>query len=162
MDLKMSDLDGLEATRRLQADPATAAIPVIAVTASAFGDRRQAARDAGCVDYLAKPVRAEMLFAALQASLASDSSADPTWMSRPARSIGWRPGGGRTLRPASSGGRHRRRDRARRAGARARGADALEAALGRRIARLVANFDFEGLRDLAASLGEGASHRAGD
>ena len=35
-------------------DPATAAIPVIAVTASAFGDIRQAARDAGCVDYLSK------------------------------------------------------------------------------------------------------------
>ena len=42
------------------------------------------------------------------------------------------------------------------------GADQLEAALGRRIARLVSIFDFEGLRYLTASLGEGASHRPGD
>ena len=69
MDIRMSDLDGLEATRRLQRDPATAQIPVIAVTATAFGDTRQAALDAGCVDYLPKPIRAESLFAALQSHL---------------------------------------------------------------------------------------------
>jgi CheY-like chemotaxis protein len=62
----MDDLDGLEATRRLARDPVTAAIPVIAVTASAFGNVRQAAREAGCVDYLAKPVRAPLLFGMLQ------------------------------------------------------------------------------------------------
>ena len=65
MDLKMPDLDGLEATRRLREDPHTAHIPVIAVTASAFGDTRKAARDAGCTDYLPKPVRAEVLYAML-------------------------------------------------------------------------------------------------
>ena len=69
MDLRMADLDGFEATRRLQADPRTAHIPVIAVTASAFGDTRKAALDAGCVDYLPKPVRAEALFAALHKHL---------------------------------------------------------------------------------------------
>jgi DNA-binding response OmpR family regulator len=69
MDLKMSDLDGVEATRRLGRDPATARIPVVAVTASAFGTTRQTARDAGCVDYLSKPVRAESLFAMLQTHL---------------------------------------------------------------------------------------------
>ncbi len=69
MDLKMNDLDGLEATRRLAQDPATATIPVIAVTASAFGDIRQTARDAGCVDYLSKPIRAQSLFAMLQTHL---------------------------------------------------------------------------------------------
>jgi CheY-like chemotaxis protein len=69
MDLKMNDLDGLEVTRRLARDPATAAIPVVAVTASAFGDIRQTARDAGCVDYLSKPVRAQLLFGMLQAHL---------------------------------------------------------------------------------------------
>ena len=67
MDLRMADLDGLEATRRLKADATTWAIPVIAVTASAFGDSRQAAREAGCTDHLSKPIRAEALFAALQA-----------------------------------------------------------------------------------------------
>src|SRR5262249_45522698 len=66
MDLKMSDLDGLEATRRLRADPATAQIPAIAIRASTLGDKRQIAHDAGCVDYLTKPIRAESLFGALQ------------------------------------------------------------------------------------------------
>ena len=69
MDLRMSDLDGVEATRRLRADPTTASIPIIAVTASAFGHTRETARDAGCVDFLSKPVRAESLFAVLQTHL---------------------------------------------------------------------------------------------
>ena len=69
MDLRMSDLDGVEATRRLRADPTTARIPIIAVTASAFGHTRETARDAGCVDFLSKPVRAESLFAVLQTHL---------------------------------------------------------------------------------------------
>ena len=69
MDLKMDDLDGLEATRRLAADTATRNIPVIAVTASALGDSRQSARDAGCVDYLSKPIRAQLLFGMLQTHL---------------------------------------------------------------------------------------------
>jgi CheY-like chemotaxis protein len=67
MDLKMNDLDGFEATRRLASDPATSSIPVVAVTASALGNSRQRARDAGCVDYLTKPVRAELLYGMLQA-----------------------------------------------------------------------------------------------
>src|SRR5688572_29297829 len=69
MDVKMADLDGFSATRQLAADQATHNIPVIAVTASAFGNTKQAARDAGCADYLPKPVRAESLFAALQTHL---------------------------------------------------------------------------------------------
>ncbi len=69
MDVKMADLDGFSATRQLIADEATADIPVIAVTASAFGDTRQAAEDAGCADYLPKPVQAEALFGALQRHL---------------------------------------------------------------------------------------------
>ena len=69
MDLKMNDLDGLEATRRLAHDPVTATIPVIAVTASALGDIRHTAREAGCVDYLSKPIRAQLLFAMLQTHL---------------------------------------------------------------------------------------------
>jgi CheY-like chemotaxis protein len=76
MDLRMSDLDGLEATRRLRADPATAAIPVVAVTANALGDTRQAAFDAGCVGYLPKPIRAEAVFAALQSHLAVQFGSD--------------------------------------------------------------------------------------
>ena len=62
----MADLNGFEATRRLAGDEATAAIPVIAVSASAWDEVRDAAREAGCVDFLPKPVRADVLFARLQ------------------------------------------------------------------------------------------------
>lgn len=56
MDLTMPVLDGLEATRMLKADPVTAAIPIIALTAHAEVEDRAAAEAAGCVSYLAKPV----------------------------------------------------------------------------------------------------------
>lgn len=55
MDVGLPLLDGLEATRRLKADPATAEIPVVALTAHAMQSDRQAAFDAGCDAYLAKP-----------------------------------------------------------------------------------------------------------
>jgi PAS domain S-box-containing protein len=66
MDLRMHDIDGLQVTRQILSDPATASTPIIMVTASAFGDSRQAAFDAGCVDFIAKPIRAEQLFQKLQ------------------------------------------------------------------------------------------------
>ena len=69
MDLKMNDLDGLEATRRLARDPATAAIPVIAVTASAFGDVRQTAREADASTICPSRFASQPLFAMLQTHL---------------------------------------------------------------------------------------------
>ena len=69
MDRRMSDLDGFEATRLIHASSATANTPVIAVTASAFGDVREAARAAGCIDFIPKPIRADVLFAKLQQHL---------------------------------------------------------------------------------------------
>jgi PAS domain S-box-containing protein len=66
MDLRMQDLDGLQATRQILSNPTTSSTPVIMVTASAFGDSRQAAIDAGCVDFISKPVRAAQLFEKLQ------------------------------------------------------------------------------------------------
>jgi len=56
MDLTMPLVDGLEATRMLKADPVTAAIPIIALTAHAETEDRAAAEAAGCVSFLAKPV----------------------------------------------------------------------------------------------------------
>lgn len=55
MDLTMPVVDGLEATRRLKADPATAGIPIIALTAHAMQEDQAAAAEAGCVAFLAKP-----------------------------------------------------------------------------------------------------------
>ena len=163
MDLKMSDLDGLEATRRLKADPATAAIPVIAVTASTAGDKRQAARDAGCVDYLVKPVRAELVFGALQAHAGArfvrGSDMDISTGALDGLKARRRADLAARLRQAMDIGDVSELQALARELA---GADPLEAALGQRIARLVSIFDFEGLRDLAAALGEGAGHRPGD
>ena len=56
MDLTMPGMDGLEATRRLKADPATAAIPVVALTACTQSEDIADAEAAGCAAYLTKPV----------------------------------------------------------------------------------------------------------
>lgn len=56
MDVAMPGIDGWEATRRLKADPETAHIPVIALTAHAMAEDRQRAVEAGCESYLAKPI----------------------------------------------------------------------------------------------------------
>ena len=56
MDLSLPVLDGWEATRRLKADPATAAIPVVALTAHAMEGDEARAREAGCDGYVTKPI----------------------------------------------------------------------------------------------------------
>ena len=58
MDVQLPGMTGYEATRRLKADPATAAIPIVALTAQAMrGDETRAA-EAGCAAYLTKPLDA--------------------------------------------------------------------------------------------------------
>src|SRR3954447_22175417 len=69
MDLRLPDIDGREVTRRLKADEATRAIPVIALTAHAMeGDREQAIQ-AGCDDYDTKPVDLPRLLGNIEALL---------------------------------------------------------------------------------------------
>ncbi len=150
MDLKMDDLDGLEATRRLAQDPRTASIPVIAVTASAVGEIRQTVRAAGCVDYLSKPIRMRRLLGMLQ------------------RHLGVRFASA-TDEPAAAGARL---TAAARLDISARLRDAIavgdvteihalaqhlmgngDAAVGARINRLASNFDFDALGRLADTLG---------
>jgi two-component system, cell cycle response regulator DivK len=70
MDLSLPVLDGWEATRRLKADAATRAIPVIALTAHAMHGEEERARACGCDDYLTKPIDEDRLFERLARYLA--------------------------------------------------------------------------------------------
>ena len=65
-DLVMSDMDGFEMTRQLRRLPGMQRIPVIACSASAFNSDRRASRDAGCNDFLAKPIQVDELLEKLQ------------------------------------------------------------------------------------------------
>ncbi|MDP9170313.1 MAG: response regulator [Acidobacteriota bacterium] len=56
MDMDLPVLDGWEATRRLKADPATRAIPVIALTAHALQSDCDRAYQSGCDDFATKPI----------------------------------------------------------------------------------------------------------
>src|SRR5690606_5324490 len=53
MDVSIPKIDGWEATRQLKADPATAGIPIIALTAHALAADRARAQEVGCDGYLA-------------------------------------------------------------------------------------------------------------
>jgi CheY-like chemotaxis protein len=61
MDMSLPVIDGWEATRRLKEDPATRAIPIIALTAHAMPADRDRALEAGCDDYDTKPVELSRL-----------------------------------------------------------------------------------------------------
>jgi PAS domain S-box-containing protein len=153
MDVRMADLDGFSATRRLADDPETAGIPVIAVTASAFGDTRQAARDAGCAAYLPKPVRAEALFAVLQAHLGVEfvrTNSDALRTSPPSGQVPPDPQLAARIEQALSIGAVS--DLEALANELLRG-DTASVVIGQELSRLVARFDFDGLGRLAATLG---------
>ena len=56
MDIQLPGMDGLEITRKLKEQPATADIPVIAVTSYAMKGDREKAFAAGCAGYVTKPI----------------------------------------------------------------------------------------------------------
>jgi two-component system cell cycle response regulator DivK len=55
MDIQLPLLDGYEATRRIKADPALRAIPIIVVTSYSLSGDEAKARAAGCDDFVPKP-----------------------------------------------------------------------------------------------------------
>jgi two-component system cell cycle response regulator DivK len=66
MDIQLPGIDGYEATRRIKADPALSAIPIIAVTSYALSGDEDKARDAGCDAYVAKPYSPRQLLAKIR------------------------------------------------------------------------------------------------
>ncbi len=69
MDMSLPEIDGWDAVRRLKADPATRAIPIVALTAHAMASDRKRAMDAGCDDYHTKPVDFESLVRSMESFL---------------------------------------------------------------------------------------------
>lgn len=73
MDVSIPVMDGWEATSVLKADPATASIPVIALTAHALATDRARAEEVGCDGYLAKPVEPRVVLAEVRRFLGPDA-----------------------------------------------------------------------------------------
>lgn len=71
MDVSLPKVDGLTAARTLKADPRTAAILIIALTAHALDADRQRAIDAGCDAYIAKPAEPRLVLAEVERLLAA-------------------------------------------------------------------------------------------
>ncbi|MBX3472189.1 MAG: response regulator [Planctomycetes bacterium] len=76
LDLSMPGLNGWEVARRLKADPATAAIPLVACTAHAMSGDRERALATGFDGYLAKPYRPHDLIACVESFLGPAAPAD--------------------------------------------------------------------------------------
>jgi two-component system cell cycle response regulator DivK len=66
MDIQLPVMDGYEATRRIKADPALRAIPIIAVTSYALSGDEEKARAAGCDDFVPKPYSPRQLLAKIR------------------------------------------------------------------------------------------------
>jgi CheY-like chemotaxis protein len=71
MDLAMPQMDGWEAMRRLRADPLTSEIPIVALSAYAFGDAPERSREAGADLCLSKPCLPSQVARVVRAMLAS-------------------------------------------------------------------------------------------
>jgi len=69
MDIQLPGINGIEALRRLRADPATAAIPVAAVTASVMQQDRRTITEAGFDAYIGKPIDLKEFLATVRALL---------------------------------------------------------------------------------------------
>jgi two-component system cell cycle response regulator DivK len=74
MDIQLPGISGIEALKQLRADPATAAIPVIAVTASVMVSDRRNITDAGFDGYVGKPLNLKEFLAAVASALAPRGS----------------------------------------------------------------------------------------
>ncbi len=72
MDVQLPGQDGLALTRQLKADPATATIPIVALTARAMAGDREQALAAGCSGYITKPINTRTFSDQLREFLPAD------------------------------------------------------------------------------------------
>lgn len=67
LDMSLPVIDGWEAARRIRSEPATAGIPIIALTSHAMTGDREKALEAGCDDYDTKPIDLARLLGKIEA-----------------------------------------------------------------------------------------------
>lgn len=82
MDVALGAMDGWEATRRIKANPQTANIPIIALTAHALATYRDKSVEVGCTDFDTKPVDLARLLGKIQAALLRKSMSAPAHAER--------------------------------------------------------------------------------
>jgi two-component system cell cycle response regulator DivK len=75
MDLSLPELDGWEATRQIRANPVTATIPIMALTAHAFAEEVKEALQAGCNQYETKPIVYRRLIKKIRTLLTAEKEA---------------------------------------------------------------------------------------
>jgi two-component system, cell cycle response regulator DivK len=76
MDIQLPGMDGLEATRKLKEQTATADIPVVAVTSYAMKGDREKALAAGCAGYVTKPIDKNIFIQEMAARLGEKSKVE--------------------------------------------------------------------------------------
>jgi CheY-like chemotaxis protein len=76
MDVALGEMDGWEATQLIKANPATAAIPIIALTAHALASDRDKSVEVGCSDFDTKPVDLQRLLGKMRALLPPSGQRD--------------------------------------------------------------------------------------
>jgi CheY-like chemotaxis protein len=74
MDVALGDMDGWEATRLIKADPQTASIPIIALTAHALASDRETSVTVGCSEFDTKPVDLPRLLGKISHCLAQPAA----------------------------------------------------------------------------------------
>ncbi|MDO8541273.1 MAG: response regulator [Opitutaceae bacterium] len=74
MDVQMSGMDGLTATRLIKADAALAHIPVVALTANAMQGDKERCLEAGCVGYITKPINTKQFASTVTSFLKAQPS----------------------------------------------------------------------------------------